>query len=151
MYPSIHLPTHPSTHSNLLPPSPTPPGGRVPGSAASERARRLQKALILAEDIDDERRVEKRREALERRKEMERERRKAVKAAYARQREAKKKTVNVTSAVSFWGRESLWEGAGRGGVSVPTGQRMRFNVPVALSAFRDGSHRSWNSRKSQSP
>ncbi|XP_070180134.1 regulator of G-protein signaling 22-like isoform X6 [Littorina saxatilis] len=71
---------------------------RVPGSAASERAKRLQKALILAEDIDDERRAEKKREALEKRKEMERERRKAIKAAYARQKEAQKKKVGVQSA-----------------------------------------------------
>ena len=53
----------------------------------------------MAEDIDDERRAEKKREALERRKAMERERRKAIRAAYARQREAKKKKVGVLSAV----------------------------------------------------
>ena len=53
----------------------------------------------MAEDIDDERRAQKKREALERRKEMERERRKAIRAAYARQREAKKKKVNVMSGV----------------------------------------------------
>ncbi|KAK7488392.1 hypothetical protein BaRGS_00020366 [Batillaria attramentaria] len=70
---------------------------RYPGSAASERARRLQKALILAEDIDDERRAEKKREALERRKEMERERKKAIRAAYARQREAKKKKPGASA------------------------------------------------------
>ncbi|XP_076463584.1 LOW QUALITY PROTEIN: uncharacterized protein LOC143295827 [Babylonia areolata] len=69
---------------------------RIPGSAASERARRLQKALLLAEDIDDERRAQKRKKRKEKRKEMERERRKAIRAAYARQREAKKK-VSVTN------------------------------------------------------
>ena len=57
----------------------------------------------MAEDIDDERRAEKKREAMERRKEMERERRKAIRAAYARQREAKKKKVGILSAVrKFW-------------------------------------------------
>ena len=61
----------------------------------------------MAEDIDDERRAEKKREAMERRKEMERERRKAIRAAYARQREAKKKKVGILSAVrKFWASDS---------------------------------------------
>ncbi|KAK7103819.1 hypothetical protein V1264_018644 [Littorina saxatilis] len=86
------------TDQEVLIKRPRPWVRRVPGSAASERAKRLQKALILAEDIDDERRAEKKREALEKRKEMERERRKAIKAAYARQKEAQKKKVGVQSA-----------------------------------------------------
>lgn len=73
----------------------------MPGSTATERARRLQKALIMAEDIDDERRAKRKEEMLQRRKEMERERRKAIKAAYARQREAKKKKPGAVSAVSL--------------------------------------------------
>nr|KAG5695957.1 hypothetical protein BaRGS_017538 [Batillaria attramentaria] len=85
------------TDQDVLIKRPRPWVRRYPGSAASERARRLQKALILAEDIDDERRAEKKREALERRKEMERERKKAIRAAYARQREAKKKKPGASA------------------------------------------------------
>ncbi|XP_025105262.1 regulator of G-protein signaling 22-like isoform X2 [Pomacea canaliculata] len=73
---------------------------RYPGSGASERAKRLQKALIIAEDIDDERKAERKREGLERRKEMERERRKAIKAAYARQKEAKKNSKAINAEKS---------------------------------------------------
>ncbi|XP_059138673.1 regulator of G-protein signaling 22-like isoform X2 [Physella acuta] len=63
---------------------------RTPGSTASERARRLTKALETAEDMDESKRAKKRAEALARRKEMERERRKAVRAAYARLRASKR-------------------------------------------------------------
>ncbi|KAL8598265.1 hypothetical protein ACOMHN_035215 [Nucella lapillus] len=79
------------TDQDVLIKRPRPWVRRIPGSAASERALRLRKALLMAEDIDDERRAQRRKEAQEKRKEMERERRKAVRAAYARQREAKKK------------------------------------------------------------
>lgn len=55
----------------------------------SEKARRIQNAL--ADDIDSEKRAELRMLARLRRKDMERERRKAIRNAYRRVREAKKK------------------------------------------------------------
>lgn len=55
----------------------------------------------MAEEMDDEKRAQKRAEILARRKEMERERRKAIRAAYARQREAKRKKPSPVSRWDF--------------------------------------------------
>lgn len=66
---------------------------RTPGSTASERARRLNRALLMAEDVDDDKKAKKRAEARERRKEMERARRKAIRAAYARQKASKEQNL----------------------------------------------------------
>ena len=72
---------------------------RTPGSSSSERARRLDRALEDA-DVDHEKKAQRRAEMLARRKEMEKERRKAIRAAQARQKAAKmKKTGKVN--VSF--------------------------------------------------
>ncbi|XP_067682061.1 regulator of G-protein signaling 22-like isoform X1 [Haliotis asinina] len=87
---------------------------RVPGSTASERARRLQRALTLAEDIDFERRALNKKLRIERRKEMEKERKKAVKAAYARQKEAKLKKGSKSGE----GVDGMVAGEGEDGVAV---------------------------------
>ncbi|XP_012937168.1 uncharacterized protein LOC101859632 [Aplysia californica] len=71
---------------------------KVPGSTSSERARRLDRALNTAGEVDEERRAQKRAEALARRKAMERERRKAIRAAQARQKEARRKKTSGGSA-----------------------------------------------------
>lgn len=63
--------------------------GRQPSSTETQRAERLRTALSLAESIDEARQAEIRRKAKERRAEMERERKKAIRAAKKRQREAK--------------------------------------------------------------
>ncbi|XP_055879604.1 uncharacterized protein LOC106067347 isoform X3 [Biomphalaria glabrata] len=70
---------------------------RTPGSTASERARRLNRALLMAEDVDDDKKAKKRAEARERRKEMERARRKAIRAAYARQKASKEQNLTESS------------------------------------------------------
>ncbi|KAH9492920.1 hypothetical protein Btru_032617 [Bulinus truncatus] len=70
---------------------------RIPGSTASERARRLNKALMMAEDEDEDKKAKKRAEAREKRKEMERARRKAIRAAYARLKANKEQNQNDVS------------------------------------------------------
>ncbi|XP_046379372.2 uncharacterized protein LOC124151105 isoform X11 [Haliotis rufescens] len=102
---------------------------RVPGSTASERARRLQRALHVAEDIDFDRRALNKKLRIERRKLMEKERKKAVKAAYARQKEAKLKkgskfdfsddeSENSRSRSSADGVDGMTVGEGEDGVEI---------------------------------
>ncbi|CAH1792455.1 unnamed protein product [Owenia fusiformis] len=70
---------------------------RYPQSTDSERGQRLRTALSMAESIDEARRTEIRQKMRERRRIMEKERKKAVRAAKARQAELKKmKRKNVT-------------------------------------------------------
>lgn len=111
---------------------------RHPASTSSERARRLNRALIHADENDLAKRAQKKAEALARRKEMERERRKAIRAAYARQREAKKKPT--TSSAHTRLDEELPEGedgelGGERSSRVPTFQDMVGNRQV-MSMFR---------------
>ncbi|CAG5126804.1 unnamed protein product, partial [Candidula unifasciata] len=71
---------------------------RIPGSTATERGQRLNKALVTAEETEDEEtRAQRKTEATARRKEMERERKRIIKAAYARQREMKLKRPSLGS------------------------------------------------------
>ena len=62
---------------------------RYPPSTDSERGRRLRTALSVADSIDEGRLAEQRQRAKERRKMVEKERKKAVRAARQRQKEAK--------------------------------------------------------------
>ena len=62
---------------------------RHPSSTGSERGRRLRSALSVAESIEEARRAEARRKARERRAMMEKERKKAVRAARQRLKEIK--------------------------------------------------------------
>jgi len=78
------------TEYDLVIKRPRPWVRRVPGSSSSERARRLTRSLGEA-DMDDETRAARRAEILAKRKEMERERRKAIRAAQARTKAAKMK------------------------------------------------------------
>ncbi|KAI0239141.1 hypothetical protein LSAT2_010110 [Lamellibrachia satsuma] len=64
---------------------------RYPPSTGSERGRRLRSALSMAESIDDERRMEQRQIAKEKRRIMMKERRKAIRAAKQRLKDAKMK------------------------------------------------------------
>ena len=67
---------------------------RPPGTTETQRAQRLKSDLYM-DDMDEEKRAELRAKRLEARKEMERERRKAVKAAYKRLKDSKTKKSEV--------------------------------------------------------
>ena len=62
---------------------------RYPSSTGSERGRRLRTALSMAESIDEARRLEQRRKIRERKAMMEKERKKAVRAAKQKLKEQK--------------------------------------------------------------
>ncbi|CAL1527617.1 unnamed protein product [Lymnaea stagnalis] len=105
---------------------------RIPGSTASERARRLNKALLMAEDMDDTKKAKRLAEARERRKEMERERRKAIRAAYARLRASKEQKLNDSSSNLLSDDHLLTASKAE---NVPSIQEVAGNKPV-MNMFR---------------